>query len=128
MTNDNNAKEPARFYMLDLLHHYGARVRILNTGPGVRAKVCCLFHHERTPSFEVDLVNGKYHCFGCGATGNAIDLVMAKEGLARNEAIGWLVNRYGDEVCSYISDKGESGRAERAEIRKAETTVDKEGK
>ena len=94
---------PARFYMLDLLHHYGVRVRILNTGPGVRAKVCCPFHHEQTPSFEVNLVNGKYHCFGCGATGNAIDLVMAKEGLARNEAVDWLVKRYGEEVSSYIS-------------------------
>lgn len=93
---------PAKFYMLDLLHHYGVRVRILNTGPGVRAKVCCPFHHEQTPSFEVNLVNGKYHCFGCGATGNAIDLVMAKEGLTRNAAMDWLVKRYGTEVSAYI--------------------------
>ena len=104
------ADVPARFYMLDLLHHYAAGVRILNTGPGVRAKVCCPFHHEQTPSFEADLVNGKYHCFGCGATGNAIDLVMAKEGLGRNEAINWLVKRYGTEVTSYIPEAPCEGR------------------
>jgi len=113
MTNDNNTNEsaagnavadsPAKFHMLDLLHHYGVKARIMNAGPGVRAKACCPFHNEQTPGFEVDLINGKYHCFGCGASGNAIDLVMAKEGLSRGAAIDWLVKRYGAEVASYIS-------------------------
>ena len=108
MTNDNNtglsaavsaADDPARFYMLDLLHHFGVKVRIMNTGPGVRAKARCPFHDEQTPSFEVDLVTGKYHCFGCGASGDAIDLVMAKEELPRSAAIDWLTRRYGAGVC-----------------------------
>ena len=97
--HENTVDIPAKFYMLDLLRHCGVKARIMNTGPGVRAKACCPFHAEQTPSFEVDLVNGKYHCFGCGATGDAIDLVMAKEELPRSAAIDWLTRRYGAGVC-----------------------------
>lgn len=42
---------------------------------------CCPFHSEKTPSFHVVEDRGFYHCFGCGAHGNAIDFVMAVEGL-----------------------------------------------
>lgn len=41
----------------------------------------CPFHEEKTPSFHVVEDRGFYHCFGCGAHGNAIDFVMAVEGL-----------------------------------------------
>ena len=32
----------------------------------------CPFHNEKTPSFHVDPLKGFYHCFGCGAHGDAI--------------------------------------------------------
>lgn len=95
-TMDRN--ESAKFFMLDLLHHYGMKVRIVNSGPGVRAKTCCPFHNERTPSFFINLLDGRFHCFGCGVTGAALDIVMAKEGLSQSEAADWLVKRYGTEV------------------------------
>ena len=41
----------------------------------------CPFHHEKTPSFTSSRAKGFYHCFGCGQHGNAIDFVMAIEGL-----------------------------------------------
>ena len=37
---------------------------------------CCPFHNEKTPSFHVIEAKGYFHCFGCGAHGNAIDFVM----------------------------------------------------
>lgn len=37
---------------------------------GDRGFALCPFHHEDTPSFNVNLNNGMYKCFGCGATGN----------------------------------------------------------
>jgi len=31
---------------------------------------CCPFHREKTPSFHCDDGRGRYHCFGCGASGD----------------------------------------------------------
>lgn len=36
----------------------------------------CLFHQEKTPSMKVYAGTGGFHCFGCGAGGSVIDLVM----------------------------------------------------
>ena len=37
---------------------------------------CCPFHQEKTPSFNVIPLKGFYHCFGCGASGNAISFLI----------------------------------------------------
>lgn len=47
----------------------------------------CPFHQEKSPSFNVVEDKGFYHCFGCGAHGNAIDFVMQVERLEFGEAI-----------------------------------------
>jgi DNA primase len=48
---------------------------------------CCPFHNETTPSFHAMDAKGTYHCFGCGAHGNAIDFVMATENVPFPEAV-----------------------------------------
>lgn len=48
---------------------------------------CCPLHGERTPSFHLDEVKGYFHCFGCGAHGSAIDLVMQVERVGFGEAV-----------------------------------------
>lgn len=48
---------------------------------------CCPFHQEKTPSFQVREREGYFHCFGCGAHGNAIDFVMQMQGLPFPEAV-----------------------------------------
>src|SRR6185312_2778731 len=58
----------------------------------------CPFHNEKTPSFSVVEDKGFYHCFGCGAHGDAISYVMQSEGQAFLEAVEDLARRVGLEV------------------------------
>lgn len=50
----------------------------------------CVFHSERSPSLHVNDATGFYHCFGCGAGGDAIRFVMETEGLRFMAALRWL--------------------------------------
>ncbi|NDH67888.1 MAG: DNA primase [Gammaproteobacteria bacterium] len=43
---------------------------------GLNYLACCPFHNEKTPSFNVIPKKQFYHCFGCGASGNAISFIM----------------------------------------------------
>ncbi len=43
---------------------------------GLNYLACCPFHNEKTPSFNVIQKKQFYHCFGCGASGNAISFIM----------------------------------------------------
>jgi DNA primase len=36
----------------------------------------CPFHNEKTPSFTVNDKKGFFHCFGCGAHGDAVGFLM----------------------------------------------------
>lgn len=55
---------------------------------------CCPFHNEKTASFKINKAWNRYHCFGCGADGDAVDLVMKKRGCTYPEAIEWLADMY----------------------------------
>lgn len=48
---------------------------------------CCPFHEEKTPSFTVSPSRQTYHCFGCGAHGNAIDFFVEYNNLKFPEAV-----------------------------------------
>jgi hypothetical protein len=50
----------------------------------------CPFHEERTPSFTVYPTTNKYHCFGCGRGGDAIEFLMTKESMPFTEALETL--------------------------------------
>ena len=50
----------------------------------------CPFHSERTPSLHVNDATGLYHCFGCGAGGDAIRFIMASEGVGFTDALRLL--------------------------------------
>jgi len=58
----------------------------------------CPFHHEKTGSFSVAPAKQIYHCFGCGAGGNAITFLMEYEKITFPEAVQNLGQRYGIQV------------------------------
>src|SRR4051794_919340 len=81
---------------VDMVELVGARVDLRRVGS--RWTGVCPFHEERTPSFSVDSERGFYHCFGCGASGDAIGFVETIEGLDFREAVESLADRYGVEL------------------------------
>ncbi|MEO1191166.1 MAG: DNA primase [Pseudomonadota bacterium] len=74
----------------------GRRVRLQRKGREHQG--LCPFHNEKTPSFTVNEEKGFYHCFGCGAHGDAISFVMQIEGLTFPEAVERLADEAGLEV------------------------------
>ena len=73
----------ARVDLADLIASYGVQVK----SAGSSKKACCPFHHEKTPSFNINETKGFYHCFGCGESGDAIKFVEKMEGLSFVEAV-----------------------------------------
>lgn len=65
---------------------------------GSNYKACCPFHSEKTPSFNVSPQKQFYHCFGCGASGDALKFIMAYDSLPFVEAVEQLAGMYGMEV------------------------------
>ncbi|MDO6964169.1 DNA primase [Rhizobium alvei] len=48
---------------------------------------CCPFHGEKTPSFHCEDRKGRYHCFGCGVTGDHFRFLMELDGMNFAEAV-----------------------------------------
>ena len=61
---------------------------------GATFKACCPFHEEKTPSFIVKRGDSHYHCFGCGAHGDAIAFFMNHLKMSFIEAVEHLAERF----------------------------------
>jgi DNA primase len=85
----------------------GRRVRLARSGR--QWKGCCPFHGEKTPSFYV-YEDGHYHCFGCGAHGDAIGFVMQSEGAGFMEAVERLAAEAGLDVPKPTPEAAEAER------------------
>ena len=106
---------------------------------GANFSACCPFHDEKTPSFTVSPSKQFYHCFGCGAHGNAIGFLMEYSGLAYPEAIRSLAEtigmpvpetkaRFGDakapQAAGLAPRMGEALAYYRAELKKSKAAID----
>ena len=83
------------------------------TKAGREFKACCPFHNEKTPSFYVNDEKGFYHCFGCGAHGDAIRWLTDQRGLPFMDAVKELADAAGMEVPA--PDPRAAEQAERAD-------------
>lgn len=72
---------------------------------GTNVKGLCPFHNEKTPSFVVSRDKQFYHCFGCGASGNAIGFVMAIENMDFLDAIEFLADKGQIDLEQYREKK-----------------------
>jgi DNA primase len=93
----------------DLAGLIGRRAKLIKRGREFTA--LCPFHNEKTPSFTVSPDKGFYHCFGCGAHGDAIAFLMQSEGLSFPESVERLAGLAGLEVPKPTPEQ--AARAER---------------
>ena len=90
-------------YSPDLLDEIRARIDLVDLvsdfvtlkRAGENWKGLCPFHTEKTPSFMVNPKKGIFHCFGCGAGGDAFGFLMRQNRLSFPEAVRTLADRAG---------------------------------
>lgn len=77
----------------DIVDLISGQVRLKKTGKNYSA--CCPFHNEKSPSFSVNREKQFYHCFGCGASGNALSFVMQYEHREFMDGLEYLAQKVG---------------------------------
>ncbi len=81
---------------VDIVDLIDSRVPLKKVGSNFVAR--CPFHTEKTPSFSVNRNRQTYHCFGCGAGGNAISFLIDYAHLGFVEAVEDLAAFIGVDV------------------------------
>lgn len=87
---------------IDIADVVGAYVSLKRSGSSLVG--LCPFHDDKSPSMHVNTQKGFYHCFACGAGGDAIKFIMEYEKLSYPQAIEKLASMFGIEL-EYSSDK-----------------------
>ena len=82
---------------------------------GANYQGLCPFHGEKSPSFNVNPARGIFHCFGCGAGGNAVDFVMRMESLSFPQAVKFLAKRVGVEIAERPLTRDEKRKVDEQE-------------
>ncbi|MGQ0741805.1 MAG: DNA primase [Alphaproteobacteria bacterium] len=86
----------------DVVQLVGRRVKLTRKGRVFWG--LCPFHKEKTPSFKVDNERRTYHCFGCGAGGDAFKWLQETEGLSFPEAVRRLAHEAGVELPKWTPE------------------------
>ena len=99
----------------------GKRVKLVRKGR--RFSGLCPFHSEKTPSFSVVDDQGFYHCFGCGAHGDAISFLRETDGLDFMEAVERLAGMAGLTVPRSTPEDPQRTRQRKAALDILEETT-----
>jgi len=92
---------------IDLVEVLGSHLSLHRSGSSYKA--LCPFHEERTPSFIIQKGDTHYHCFGCGAHGDAIAFLMGYLKLSFVEAVEMLAERFGVSLETSDDDHAQKG-------------------
>ena len=88
----------------DIVSLVGEQLRLTKAGRSFKG--LCPFHTEKTPSFHVNPDRQIYHCFGCGAGGNAITFLIEHSKLTFPEAVRMLAERAGIALPANTEEAG----------------------
>ena len=80
--------------LLDLARRAGVEV----VQRGTSYKACCPFHGEKTASFYLYPSRGRWKCYGCGASGDAIKLYAQTREISFPQAVRELAAEYQVEI------------------------------
>ena len=96
---------------IDLVELLSSHIELKRAGASHKA--LCPFHEEKTPSFVVQAGDSHYHCFGCGAHGDAIAFLMGFLKLSFAEAVESLAERFGVTLETVDKPSGPRGPSKR---------------
>ncbi len=66
---------------------------------------CCPFHGEKSPSFHAENRKGRYHCFGCGVSGDHFRFLVELDGFSFPEAVEKLAAQAGVPMPVYSPEE-----------------------
>jgi DNA primase len=102
---------------VDIVEVVGRQVQLKKSG--LNFSGLCPFHAEKSPSFTVTPTKQFYHCFGCGAHGNAIGFLIEHSGMPFVEAVKDLAQQVGLTVPEDDRSPAERERAAAQKQRQA---------
>lgn len=103
---------------VDIVELIGSYISLKPAGPG-SFKGLCPFHGEKSPSFHVRSNPAFYHCFGCGAGGDAFKFIQEIDKIGFGEAIEKLAQRTGYQLTYEEGERETSNRNLLLSINKA---------
>ncbi|WP_066272176.1 DNA primase [Hydrogenophaga palleronii] len=104
---------------VDVVDVVGRYVQLKKGGANLMG--LCPFHGEKSPSFSVSPTKQFYHCFGCGANGNAIGFLMDHAGMSFIEAVKDLAQQTGMQMPE--DDASPQDRERAAQQRQKQATL-----
>lgn len=78
---------------IDLVDVVSSFINLKRSGSSFKA--LCPFHDEKTPSFVINRGDTHYHCFGCGAHGDAIEFLMSYQKFSFMDSVEFLADKFG---------------------------------
>jgi DNA primase len=105
---------------VDIVDVVGRYVQLKKGGANLMG--LCPFHGEKSPSFSVSPTKQFYHCFGCGANGNAIGFLMEHAGMSFIEAVKDLAQQTGMVIPEDEASPQDRERAAQARQKQATLT------
>ena len=101
---------------IDLVDLLGSHIDLKKAGASYKA--LCPFHDEKSPSFMVQKGDSHYHCFGCGAHGDAITFLMTHLKMNFSDAVEHLAQRY-HVVLEHVEGSGDKKGPNKAVLKEA---------